>query len=101
MKLADSTKRSLRTFLHGALAFVIAIPTLEPIFDSSAKSLPGGDKLIAYGASLVALSAVVSKIINTLEDAGVIPSWLKVTPPPVPVTVPPVSLVQPIDPKAP
>jgi hypothetical protein len=77
----DSSKRSLRTLIHSTVAFVLAIPTVVPLLDAYAHSLPGGDKLAVYGASLVVISTVVSKVFNVLEDAGVIPTWLKPTTP--------------------
>lgn len=69
MKLSDSTRRALRTMLHA----VLAIPAVLAL-------LPSGSPFAAKSAAIVAAVAAVSALINKLEDAGLIPSWLKNAP---------------------
>lgn len=79
---SDSTKRALRTVLHVLIAVATAIPVAVPIIDSYSGAIPGGDKLAAFGGILIVWAGVVSKVINTAEDHGWIPAFLKVTPAP-------------------
>lgn len=72
--MTDSTRRSLRTAYQtviGALAAIGAlvafIPTLQATFPEVA----------AIAVTVAAGAAAVSKVINALEDKGLIPAWLK------------------------
>lgn len=69
MKLNDSTKRSLRTAYHLAVALV----TLTPLLLTLLKGTPVEADLAIFAGWAVA----VSKAINMLEDKGLIPAWLK------------------------
>lgn len=66
MSLSPSTKRTLRSTFHALLAALAVLPLL-------ASSVAAPEK----GAAVVAAVAIVTKVVNALEDAGVIPSWLK------------------------
>jgi hypothetical protein len=65
--MTPSTKRAIRTTFHVLIAVLTAIPVVV------ATSAPTW----AVGVQIVAVAAIVSKTVNALEDAGVIPSWLK------------------------
>ena len=69
MRLKPSDRRAIRTAYQAGIALVIFIPIALEAF-------PG----LSTTAAAVTLSAwivVISKTINALEDAGVIPQWLK------------------------
>lgn len=72
--MSDSTRRSLRTAYQAILALVTVIPLL--IAGLSAIAPEGSDLAIAF-AAIVGGLAVVTKVLNALEDAGLIPAWLK------------------------
>ena len=81
--LADSTKRALRTLFQGLVAFIAVLPTFTYIFPANT---PVGTQL----AALVAATAVVSKVLNALEDKGLVPLWLREsTEPTLPALAPP------------
>lgn len=67
--MSPSTKRALRTAFHTLLSLIVILPLL-------ATSVP----LAGKGAGVVAAVTVISKLINTLEDQGLIPAWLKTEP---------------------
>lgn len=69
--MKDSTRRALRVFLHGLVAVVIAVPVM-----AAALPTPTG-RIGEVAASVVALCVVVAKVVNALEDAGLIPPILK------------------------
>lgn len=69
IKLSDSTRRALRTLIHA----VLAVPAVLAL-------LPSGSPFAEKSAVIVAAIAAVSALINKLEDAGLIPSWLKDAP---------------------
>jgi hypothetical protein len=64
--LSPATQRALRTLFHVAVAFATAIPTMLA-------SVPDW----AVGAQIVVVATLVSQAVNFLEDAGIIPPWLK------------------------
>lgn len=69
--MTDSTRRALRTAYQAVLAFVVAAPLVVAAVSAGAPDLAA-----TLGSYLVAIAAV-SKVLNALEDAGVIPAWLK------------------------
>lgn len=71
MTMTDSTRRALRVLAHGLVAFVIAVPVM-----AAALPTPAG-RIADVAAAVVALCAVAAKVINALEDAGLIPAVLK------------------------
>lgn len=72
--MKDSTKRSIRTLFQGLIGLLAAVPLL-------ATFLPTSDtRLVTIGVSVVAAAAVVSKIVNALEENNLLPSWLKPNP---------------------
>ena len=78
---ADSTRRAIRTALDTALAFLIALGAGAAILATQVDDFaifgatPG--QFAAIGAVIVALTAAVNKVKNSLEEAGVIPAVLK------------------------
>jgi hypothetical protein len=69
--MSDALRRGLRSFLWGLLAMAGAVPALAAAFDLSAS-------LVAQvTAVFAAAAAVVTAVINTAEDHGVIPALLK------------------------
>lgn len=70
MKLNDSTRRALRT----AYQFVFALIGILPTF---ALLLPSDSPLVAQIGVVLGWLIVVTKFLNSLEDRGVIPAWLK------------------------
>jgi hypothetical protein len=74
----DSTKRAIRTGLHVLIAAAIAVPSLLALLPGSLGTDP---RVVAVAAGVVAVSVIVSKVYNALEEAGLLPGWLKSTPP--------------------
>jgi hypothetical protein len=72
---ADSTKRALRTMFHGVVALIGAVPTIIVI--AHLTHLDAQQEVATALTSLVVWSGVASKVLNQLEDAGLIPAWLK------------------------
>lgn len=74
--MSDSTRRALRTGYQAVIAAVTTIPIILAVL---AQVLPA-DTTASIGAYIVAVTAgiaAVSKILNALEDAKLIPAWLK------------------------
>lgn len=70
MKLSDSTKRSLRT----AYKAIVAILTVVPI---AIAALPVDLSTTQLVVLVAASIAAVDRAINALEDAGLVPAWLR------------------------
>lgn len=70
MSLSPSTKRALRTVYQGVVALVTLVPLVVAV-------LPSDSPLAVQLAAAVGAVAVVSKVINVLEDNGFLPAWLK------------------------
>ena len=64
--MKPSTQRAARTAYQAVLAMLVIIPVLLA-------ALPLGAQVTA----IVAAVAAAAKIVNVLEDAGLIPAWLK------------------------
>lgn len=75
MMLSDSTRRGLRTLYQATLTGLVTIPIVLAAIPQ--KVLDDNLGLATVIASILGVLAVVSKIINTLEDSGVIPPVLK------------------------
>lgn len=87
--MSDSTRRSLRTAYQTLIAALTTIPAIAAILLQIVPA-DSGAELAALVASVVAGVAVVTKVLNVLEDAGLIPAWLKAKAEEVPpVTVEP------------
>lgn len=69
LALTPSTKRALRTLVHLAIALGTATPVLLTLLH--------GTPAEAQVAAFAAWVALVTKVMNALEDAGAIPAWLK------------------------
>lgn len=68
--MSDSTRRALRTLYHGLVGLLTVVPIVLT-------ALPDGSPLAVKLSSVVVASAVVSRVLNGLEDAGLIPAWLR------------------------
>lgn len=66
----DSTRRGLRTAYQTLIGLVTALPLV--IF-----ALPADVQVTPVVVGVGVWIAVVSKAVNSLEDAGFIPAWLK------------------------
>ena len=69
--MSDAIRRGLRTALWGIIAMAGVIPTLAGSF-----GLDGG-QVAKITAIFTAVTAVLTAIINSLEDSGAIPAFLK------------------------
>lgn len=67
--LSDSTKRIIRTIAQTLVALAVTAPVLA----TALKGTPVADQVGAFAAAIAAVSVAVNK----LEDAGVLPGWLK------------------------
>lgn len=68
--MSASTKRVIRTLYQVVVAIVTAAPIVLAALPSEVSAIP---LIVGFGAWV----AVVARLINTLEDAGIIPAWLK------------------------
>lgn len=67
--MSDSTRRGLRTAYQALVSLVAVLPTLA--------LLDWGDDTGKAIATMIAWGAVFTKLINALEDRGVLPAFLK------------------------
>lgn len=81
--MKDSTRRAVRTLYQGGIAAVGVLGLAVPVVQAN---IPAGDKGVVWKwlgtacVALVAVTALVSKVVNALEAAGKIPAWLKQPP---------------------
>ena len=68
--MTDSTRRVVRTVYQILVALVVAIPVIIGV-------LPPDMAASTYVIAFAAWTAVVARVMNTLEDAGLLPRWLK------------------------
>jgi len=73
----ESTKRSLRTAYQAVVSLLAVVPTVLLILQTDL-SLSG--TVAAVVATTLTWVATATKVLNSLEDAGLIPAWLKETP---------------------
>ena len=64
--MQDATKRSIRTGYQVTLGLIAVSPVLLSGVNDGAKA-----------ASIIGAVALVAKVLNALEDAGLVPAWLK------------------------
>lgn len=69
----EGTRRTVRTIYQIVVALVFAVPVILV-------ALPTDVSTSAVVVAFAAWVAIITKVINTLEDAGLIPAWLKGTP---------------------
>lgn len=74
--MSAGTKRAVRTLYQAVLAMIVVVPGLLA-------ALPAGSPLAVELGGIAAAVAAVSAAVNKLEDAGLIPAWLKDEAPPV------------------
>lgn len=68
----ESTKRTIRTVAQMLVSLLVAIPVIVFALPSDVQAEP-------VVLAVLAWVAVVTKAWNALEDAGVIPAWLRDT----------------------
>lgn len=68
--MSDSTRRSIRTAYQVVVAIITYVPIILPLLPADVSA---SEAVVAFGAWV----AVVTRIVNALEDRGVIPAWLK------------------------
>lgn len=68
--MSESTKRVLRTGYQIAVALVTAVPLILLTLPEDVAAAP-----VAVGVGV--WIGVVAKVINSLEDAEILPAWLK------------------------
>lgn len=71
----DSTKRALRTVFHAAVGLIGAVPTI--LLVAHLTHLDAQQEVATALGSFVVWTGVASKVLNALEDAHLIPAWLK------------------------
>lgn len=71
--MKESTKRTLRTIAQILVALVVAIPVI--VF-----ALPADIQAEPVVVATLAWVAIVTKVMTALEDAGMIPAWLRDVP---------------------
>lgn len=71
--MSEGTKRTIRTAYASAVAFLLAVPVMVGLLPIDLIDGPVEAKIAAFAAWVV----FVNKAINTLEDRGVIPAWLR------------------------
>ena len=69
--MTDSTKRTLRTLVQVLLGACAAVAIVVPIIGAQF------DQAAAVGGIAVAIAGMVTKVMNALESARIIPAWLK------------------------
>lgn len=74
--MSDSTRRALRSGYQALIAALTIIPLVAVVIQNNLPT-DSAPAIAGYVTAIVGGVAVVSKIVNALEDAGVIPSWLK------------------------
>lgn len=68
--MKESTRRTLRTVAQMLVALLFAIPVI--VF-----ALPADVQAEPVVAGVLAWVVIVTKVLTTLEDAGIIPAWLR------------------------
>lgn len=68
--MTESTRRVLRTAYQIAVALVTALPLIVLALPADVQAAP-----VAVGVGV--WIAVVARVINSLEDVGFLPAWLK------------------------
>lgn len=82
--ISDSTARGLRTVYQSVVSLIGLVPTLLIVFAAIPQDTPGYAHLMVVVANVVLWTGVASKVINALEDNGVIPApWKQVTTEPI------------------
>lgn len=76
----DSTARALRTAYQAAVGVIGFVPTLVVIWGFIPKDTPGYAQIAVAVAAVVTWSGIASKILNVLEERGIIPApWKQIT----------------------
>jgi hypothetical protein len=68
--MSDSTRRAARTVYQLVISLIAVIPVLAGLgvaWEPAARVI----------AALIGFGAIATKLINALEDKGLIPAWLK------------------------
>jgi VIT1/CCC1 family predicted Fe2+/Mn2+ transporter len=75
--MSESTKRALRTAYQAVASLLAVVPTVLLILQAD---LPLEGTVATVIATTLAWFATATKVMNSLEDAGLIPAWLKDSP---------------------
>lgn len=70
----DPIRRGLRTLLQALIALAAGVPTIAAAFDLEAATVA------QVGAVLAVATAIITAVVNGLEDRGAIPALLKAPP---------------------
>lgn len=82
--ISDSTARGLRTAYQSLVGLLGLVPTLITVFAFIPQDTPGYAQLVVIMANVVLWTGIASKVINALEDHGIIPApWKQLTAEPV------------------
>jgi hypothetical protein len=76
--LSDSSARGLRTVYQSAVGLIGLVPTIIGIFAVIPADTPGYGKIMVIMANVIIWTGIASKLINALEDKGIIPAPWKV-----------------------
>lgn len=68
--MSDSTRRVIRTVYQILVALIVAIPVILGVLPPD---MAASTAVIAFAA----WTALVARVMNALEDAGLLPRWLK------------------------
>ena len=68
--MSDSTRRVIRTVYQIAVALLVAVPVILGVLPPD---MAASTAVIAFAA----WTAIVARVMNALEDAGLLPRWLK------------------------
>jgi hypothetical protein len=71
--MTDSARRALRTGWQVLVTAMIALPFLLQALGAFEATFP---QIAGLSAALASAAAAVSRGLNALEDAGMIPAWL-------------------------
>lgn len=72
----DSTRRALRTLYQNILGILIALPILAGAAVTLPESFPFRAQIVGALVTAAAAAAAASKVINELEDRGIIRAFL-------------------------
>jgi hypothetical protein len=79
MALSVAAQRTIRSFVHYAVAALTAIPILVPEAVRITQGTPVGDKLAVFAGALVVWSTAIAGLLNKLEAKypNRVPGFLK------------------------
>jgi hypothetical protein len=75
--VSEATRRALRTLAQLVIALPTLVPVLHTVLDWLAGVLGADNQVVTWGVAILAGVTAVTGLINSLEDRGLIPSYLK------------------------